>query len=353
MVGNRMVVFRTDANEAIASGHVMRCLALAGAFRSAGENVLFLTSDEIAAAVARARGYRAEVLGVDWRNLSAEVPTVRSLLQQESALPLYIVDTYSITADYVGSLSDVACICYLGSKAGDLGPLNALVNYSVDIDRDAYQSLYGKYGTLLLLGPEYAPLRSEFKNNAPEQGDEVKRILVTVGGSDPINATGSILEALHSAKLLEGRAIDVVIGAMFGNRKELLAAYGGIAEVNFHERVKSMSALMADADLAICASGTTVYELSAMGVPAITFSLSAEQVPSALGFMRLGMVDYCGEMFSDAAGCACSIADSAKRLVDDPLERHRLATSAHAVVDGSGCDRIARYLLGLDKMRGM
>ena len=143
-----------------------------------------------------------------------------------------------------------------------------------------------------------------------------------------------------------------MIGAMFGNRKELLAAYGGIAEVNFHERVKSMSALMADVDLAIARAGRLCTSWLRWG-SGRSPSIVAEQVPSASVLRDWAWSTIAGRMFSDAAGCACSIADSAKRLVDDSLERHRLATGAHAVVDGNGCDRIARHLLGLDKMRGM
>ena len=41
-----MVFFRADSNKQIASGHIMRCISIAQAFKDAGEDVTFLIADE-------------------------------------------------------------------------------------------------------------------------------------------------------------------------------------------------------------------------------------------------------------------------------------------------------------------
>lgn len=41
-----MIGIRVDANSKIATGHMMRCLAIAGALKSMGENVIFIVADK-------------------------------------------------------------------------------------------------------------------------------------------------------------------------------------------------------------------------------------------------------------------------------------------------------------------
>ena len=66
----------------------------------------------------------------------------------------------------------------------------------------------------LLLGPDYALLRAEFKTfrgQIAQRSGEVTKILVFFGGVDTDNCTGLAIEALASLHL--AAQVDVVIGA--------------------------------------------------------------------------------------------------------------------------------------------
>lgn len=52
-----MLYIRTDMNSVIASGHVMRCLAIADAAKALGEKITFILSDENAVSFITAHGH--------------------------------------------------------------------------------------------------------------------------------------------------------------------------------------------------------------------------------------------------------------------------------------------------------
>lgn len=339
-----MVFFRVDANDEIAFGHVMRCLSLADAFRASGEAVRFIAADGNAREVVEGRGFPLDTLGTDWRSLESEVKPMRELLSGAEN-PLVIVDTYRITCQYVESLADVARICYLGSKSGYLGPLFALVNYSTDIDEASYRALYGGDGTKLMLGPAYAPLRSEFQGRDVCLRPEARRCLVTTGSTDPQNMVGTLLDASFTDERLAGLTFDVVVGPRFASRDVLFKCFSDESHVILHEGVKSMSALMEDCDVALSANGTTVYELAAMGLPAVTFAMVEEQEASAKALASLGAFRYAGSSYRNRKDMTRAAIDHLAALAMDYDAREKLAQRAHELIDGNGCSRIVSELL--------
>lgn len=49
---------RVDGNSVIATGHIMRCLAIADAFKIRGEDVVFVTADRYPEKIINLRGYK-------------------------------------------------------------------------------------------------------------------------------------------------------------------------------------------------------------------------------------------------------------------------------------------------------
>ena len=67
-----MVYIRTDANEKIATGHVMRCLTIAEEIIQLGEMVHFFVSDEESAILIHDRKYQVTVLHTKWDKVDSE-----------------------------------------------------------------------------------------------------------------------------------------------------------------------------------------------------------------------------------------------------------------------------------------
>ena len=339
-----MLYIRTDSNSIISGGHVMRCIAIAKSMQKTGLDVCFLISDESSTHLLMDSDLKYIVLNSDWQDLMTDVETVKKILQRTQPAIL-LIDTYSVTKEYIDALKPYCKVGYLGSKKEYLGDLDFLINYSTDIDYRFYCENYGKK-TRLFLGPSYAPLRDEFQKIEHLYRDRIERIFLTTGNTDCEHIVDSIIEGLQphiqGAKIV----LDVVLGRMFENKNYLKKKYGQDNHIVFHDNVKSMSVLMKECDLAISANGTTVYELSAMGLPTISFAMVEEQVNSAEAMSRLGVIDYCGRSYMNKDECVKLIVERVNYYINHHGDLINLAQKAHDLIDGNGCRNIVMALMG-------
>lgn len=340
-----MVYFRTDSNDIISGGHVMRCLAIAEALCDVGEKVCFLVADENPVPVLKNAGIPYINLHSDWQDLMTDIEKVQEVLMNDVA-PILLIDTYKITETYIKRLKPYCKIVYLGSKLENLGNPDLLINYSTDIDYQYYYETYGEK-TKLLLGSSFAPLRKEFQEVSPKYREKTERILITTGNTDRSHITLSIVSKLLAAVSDLDIILDIVVGRMFEDKDQLHKMYGASSRVILHENITSMSILMRNCDLAVSANGTTVYELSAMGVPVVSFAMVEEQLKSAESLGKLGVIDYCGCSYLSQEKCIELIADRVQFYITHNFERVQLAKKAHELIDGNGCKRIIDVLLGV------
>lgn len=214
-----------------------------------------------------------------------------------------------------------------------------MINYSSYIDYNYYKNNYFN-GTKLLLGISYAPLRDEFQNQEPHYREQVRNILITTGNTDNDGMVGLLLDRLRYLLKEKNIIADVIIGRMFNNKELLHVKYDDNSNVKLYENVSSMSTIMRNCDLAISANGTTIYELSAMAIPTISFAMVEEQVKSAEGLDALRVIDYCGTSYTDVNKCVKAIIDKALYYIENYDNRIRLAQNAHNLIDGNGCQKI-------------
>lgn len=340
-----MVFFRADSNSVIAGGHIMRCLTIAKSLIKSGERVCFLVADENPVPVLTEFRLDYIVLHSDWQDLMTDAEQTKSLIQRDSA-PFLLIDTYSITKEYVDYLKPCTKVVYLGSKPEFLGNIDLLINYSTDIDYDFYNRNYSKR-TTLLLGPTYAPLREEFQNVAKSYNASIKHILLTTGNTDKEHMVNALLTTLLPLVEKTEIVFDTIIGRMFDDKASLHKTFDSNCHVCFHENVKSMSSLMKNCDLAVSANGTTVYELSAIGLPTITFAMVPEQARSAEALSKLGVIDYCGRSYEDQKNCLEAIYNKISYYLEHNDEMVDLAQKAHGLIDGNGCQKIVDEMLRL------
>ena len=156
-----------------------------------------------------------------------------------------------------------------------------------------------------LLDRHDALVRREFREwalPARVQPALATRVLVTVGGSDPRNATSALLRALA---LFErpALAVRVVVGPANPWRAELEALASALPlDVALCTAVTDMPTLMSWAHVALTGAGTTCWELACMGVPMLTLTVAASLVstPSKLsGLTTLPL--FCSSMASVGA----------------------------------------------------
>jgi UDP-2,4-diacetamido-2,4,6-trideoxy-beta-L-altropyranose hydrolase len=333
-----LALFRCDASPLIGAGHVMRCLALAEWLGEAGWRIGFAVGKETVPTVPAlaASGFRVCVLGDEDR----EPETLRE--QASGRADLLVVDHYKRDVAFETSCRSFAHkILVLDDATGR--------NHDCDIIVDAAASneeCYAGYVPVrarVLTGLAYALVRRSFVTHratalARRDGRPVQEILVSCGATDPGNATAAVLESLDSVAknisstvVLSSRAphIDVVRKRLHGTTRLLTD-------------VPDMAELMASADLAIGASGSTAYERAVVGLPSILVMIADNQRGIARQMTEGGAALDGGAPDSGLVSRLRALVES---LFSDPGLRRRLAQAASASVDGRGVLRIALAIL--------
>lgn len=354
------IVFRADASSTIGTGHVMRCLALAQGVRRAGGKAVFVCRelpghfcDQIAVqgfevlrlppdpAGATGDGPpHAAWLGTSWQNDAAQ--TLATLDDQEPADWL-VVDHYALDARWESALRPAArqlmVIDDIFDRAHDA---ELLLNQNVLPGTTASYAGLVPATCRLLTGPRYALLNAcyrELHNRIPPRRGRIKRVLVYFGGVDAANLTGRSLEALLAADCRD-LDVDVVLPVASPHRESIRDFAGRLGGVCIHETLPSLSRLMAMADLAIGAAGTTSWERLCLGLPALVVTLSENQRLIAEALQANDLVLWLGH--HDAVTVA-HLAQALRQMLLQGLPADWSAR-CRAAVDGGGADRVAALM---------
>jgi UDP-2,4-diacetamido-2,4,6-trideoxy-beta-L-altropyranose hydrolase len=214
-----------------------------------------------------------------------------------------------------------------------------VLNQNLGAQPDVYRQRNSE--SRLLLGTRYCVLRREFlkwrgwKRNIPPKA---KRILVTLGGSDPSNTTERVIEALN---LLEDVQVVVVVGGSNPHLESLRTASNNNGSIQLLVDASNMSDLMAEADCAITASGTTVWEIAFMGLPGLTVVLAENQRASSEQLQERGVTQNLGWYANLSPR---HTADILEKLLNDATVRGEMSERGRALVDGLGSLRVWLHL---------
>ncbi len=335
-----MVLIRAVANEVIGSGHIMRCMSVACSLEKAGENVRFIVSNHKGESLVSAIGYKGICLNSDYNRMEDEIQSLITVIKEQKPV-LLLVDSYYVTKEYFRALSEYVKIAYMDDLNTEYWNVDCLINYNIFAE-DMDYSAYTGSKTTLLLSPKYAPLREEFQNiNKRYIKETVTDVLVSAGGADPEMITERIIDRVCGK--YPDIAFHFVVGAL-NPRIEVIKKreHGNIV---LHINEKHMAALMQKCDIAIAASGSTLYELCACGTPTITFSLADNQMPATDAFDRRGVMISAG----DCRGNDEFIDDLDHKLRDllmNTEKRQALSEKMQTIVDGRGAERLAGVFMG-------
>ena len=340
-----MIWIRADANSEIGSGHMMRCLSIADACKELGEQVCFLIADEGGVELLSKRGHDYIVLGTDYQRMEEELQPGMGERQLQRLLGehphgLLLIDSYFVTEQYLKALREYAKVVYMDDIPRFAYPVDAIVNYNIYGEDMEYD---GECGTFFL-GPGFAPLREQFQKVEYQVRSEAKNVLITTGGSDKYNLAGKILDEVMTKEGTKELCYHVVSGVFNPHRTylEKLAEKNG--NIKVHCNVTDMAGLMKECDIAITAGGSTVYELSAVGVPTLCFSFVDNQELIVENFYRKGLVAYGGNYLKEQEAFAGNVAEALHELAANEQLRRSYSNRQRALVDGSGAKRLAGEL---------
>jgi spore coat polysaccharide biosynthesis predicted glycosyltransferase SpsG len=282
------VLLFCDEGPGVGLGHRARCEAIAGAVRR--------------------RGLDAAVLPISGGIVAA---------------PLIVVDSYRFDADdrhhfvpdvviAVDDLErDMAVDCIVAPSPG------------------ARADVYTKAATVLA-GGQYALIEPvALDPSSPDStSDPRPRVLVSTGAADADGVGARLAAALHAARP------DVLVQLVIGRWGCADVPDGVEAVIG----APGLHTLLAAADVVVTAGGVTLLEALHLGRPCVTFAVADNQLAN------VHAVGESGAAIVTTPGRAAAVAGT---LLDDDARRAELATTAAALIDGHGVDRVASVIVDL------
>jgi UDP-2,4-diacetamido-2,4,6-trideoxy-beta-L-altropyranose hydrolase len=323
-----LILLRCDASVSMGTGHVMRCLTLA---------------DELA-------GRGAECIFVSAPGTSDLVPALPYPVLPPDRLPygaaLAVIDHYGLDAAYEAQVrSQTRAVMAIDDLPNRRHHCDLLLDQTHGRTPEEYRDLVPHDG-IILAGSAYALLRPQFaaarEASLARRDGSLRRVLVSLGGTDPDNVTGQVLEAVAESGL--GLLVDVVMGAKAPHLDSVRAQAAAMREARVLVGVSDMAGLMAQADLAIGAAGTTTWERCCLGLASLMLVIADNQK------------DICRLVAASGAALEASpatIPGQLQRLAVEPQTLLSLSQAAAQICDGRGAARIADALSRLPSLKAL
>lgn len=319
------LVVRTEAAANIGIGHFMRCFAIAEQVRLEGKTVLFLTGDLPPQAQARLKS-----LGIAHRHTPYSPGSEEDrafVLDNTKKQDVLLLDSYAFSADYYRQLYEQRFTVVMDDCAEVL-PLHAhvVINAAMRAKEMGYQHIAPQ--AQLLLGPAYAPIRDEFRRYyaSPLR----PQVCITFGGSDPLNFTG--IAALHLLALVPECDIRLIVGPLNEHLAALSALSAAQQQIKVYPCPANSAEVLYQAEMVITAAGGSLYEIAAMGLPALVL-VTADNQAGALSACPYPALDARTSWPNDFALCCNKV-----------LQHTQLGKDAQRLVDGNGCKRIVQAM---------
>jgi UDP-2,4-diacetamido-2,4,6-trideoxy-beta-L-altropyranose hydrolase len=338
------VLFRADAGVKIGMGHIMRCLALAQTLQDTGTNAFVINSpaNQIEETL---RKNSMSVFQIRANTGSDEDIDITVKCAETFNADWLVLDGYHFGPNYQKKLQENGLNTLLIDDVGDDGPdaTDIILNQNIYADETFYADRRSE--SVLLLGCKYVILRKEFfvwREWAREIPSIVRRILVTIGGSDNDNVTAKVIDALNLIKIKDIE-ITVVAGQLNPNYQKLSNKIARLnMSISLKKNLDNLAPLIADADLVISGGGSTCYELAFMGAPFTTIVIAENQVEIA---NHLSDMKICANLGWFHSLSAEIIADRIEELIENRQSRYEMSCNGKNLVDGYGVDRVVKALI--------
>ncbi|MFV1467693.1 UDP-2,4-diacetamido-2,4,6-trideoxy-beta-L-altropyranose hydrolase [Idiomarina sp. HB] len=349
-------VFRVDASLEMGSGHVMRCLTLAGELSRRGFECSFISrrqSGDLTDTI-KAHGYVVHELPESeittdtylthghWLKGGQQRDARETEAVLENLIPDWlVVDHYGIDEVWERQLRGyVKKILVIDDLADRKHDCDVLIDQNLGQESTMYRPLVSK-GCLILTGCLYALLRSEFIDYRQSSLEyrkgktQIDRVLVTMGGVDKDNHTEKALNALTLSTLDDKTEVKVVLGKeapWFAEVKK--QAEKSRLNVQVKSNVSNMAELMSQSDFAIGAAGSTSWERCCLGLPTLMCVLADNQRGIAEALMQSGAAVFVAE---DVENLRLEI----NRFKQSSQKLELISAQAASLVDGLGTERVA------------
>ncbi len=332
-----VILIRCDGGREVGFGHVTRSLAVARALRDRqGYGVVFaMACDRNANERVASEGFPVE----KWSAGMHEEAWLDSLVHRHRPRGLFLDIRTGLSRSSVHKVKQNVPLTILLDD-GSARRLEGDIVVYPPVQQVEDLDWIGFSGTKLV-GWEWIMLPGRsVRKPAGHRGDGAKKVLVTMGGSDPLDLTWEV--ACRLSSLPFDVAPVFVIGPGFGQPELLEKRLRGLfPDAEILLQPSSLAQTFAGVDLAITMYGVTAQELAASGVPAVYVCLDEDHLYSARSLTDRGV--------GVTLGLADDIdwfnaADTIASLMSDGEELALMAKRGPRLIDGQGADRLAELV---------
>jgi len=367
-----MILFRADASLQIGTGHVMRCRTLARELKRQGSAVVFLCrpqpgdligmlSEEFDVLVLVSQAQDRIEMEADfitpqrrkndhWLGAS-QVQDARDCMDALAkrglqSIDWMVVDHYGL--DDIWERTMLASIGVFGSSPrllviDDLADRRHAADILLDQNRSGPMAV-GRYAGLLpdycrlLLGPQHALLTPEYAlwQDFMPQRVHLARILIFFGGGDTCELAAATIEALNRPDCSD-LFLDVVHNHQADPQQLVNQAAARRPRTSVHNPLPSLAGLIARADLAIGAAGSTTWERACLGLPSLLLVLDHNQSMVAEEAEERGAALCLGQQLNGERMAQCI-----RQQV--PLVLQQMSQACVELCDGQGVSRMIRAM---------
>lgn len=274
------VLIITHAGASIGGGHVGRCFALSEGFAARGSSVSWLVNQPAAEILLR-RGAAGESVKVIESPFGEGSDRVFEEITEKR--PRFCVaDSYEATPNFLAELRGL-CITVLIDDCRTWPverECDVLLNYNLNASTLGYETSHAE----LLLGAEYALLRSNFWSLSPTEG---KGILIIPGASDLLNTSGQFAKWWEddwpTAELVLGPLVEPLAA------EQLIESARPWRNLSILRDPPDLPAHMARAGAVLCTSSVTSYEALSLRKPLTVFQTADNQLEIGREIDRRGL----------------------------------------------------------------
>jgi len=323
------VTILTEGGRDIGYGHITRCTSIYEAFEEIGkQSQLIVNGDETIEDLLKGKNYKI----FNW------LDDQQLLFEILDNTNIVFIDSYLAEHGIYERISEqVETAVYFDDDLRIDYPKGFVLNGGILAEQMSYPK---KKGITYLLGAQYTPLRKEFWNVPAKQiRDSVEVIMVTFGGTDVHNLTPKILKLLVNTcpEVLK----KVIIGKGFQNIAEIEELKDNSTELVYFPSAVDMKDVMLESDIAVTASGQTLYELARTGVPTIGVCAAENQLQNVEGWRKSGFLEYIG--WYNCGNLEQKLKSSLNCLADKSVRMYK-CEAGRKVVDGAGYKNIVNAI---------
>lgn len=331
------IAIRADGGKSIGMGHIIRTLVLAKELRKDNDVVYICRAngEKYEAGIKKIISEDFKVYRINENNLIDNIIELQRCIKAD----LIITDSYDVDEDYFDQIKEV--FKYSG-YIDDINICRLNVDFILNQNINAKDIEYNtkpNNNVKLFLGPKFCLLREEFRKEQYKViREQVNDILITVGGMDKDFNTIKILELVKGYN----KNIHIVIGGAFEEKliKKLEYISEEFSNVKLYLNA-NMSELMSKCDMAISASGSTLYELCARRVPTIGIVVADNQRKICNVLNKMGVIIGTDDLiYNDSV----KLGNIIRKVIYSRELRLKLSNNQKSLINVRGVELISKKI---------